>query len=117
MTYVLQGVRVWHRVSAGCVQGQAGSGIVQHVRHAGVGDSLRMGRRQPHTERRIVVGVTGSGICGCKHLVRHATEPDSIQDTPQRQHAELKEAQPSSLALTRSPEGAHAEIDCLVADV
>jgi hypothetical protein len=75
-----------------------------------------MGRRQAYTERRIVVGVTGSGICGCKHLVRHATEPDSIQDTPQRQHAEVKKAQSSLLALTCSPEGAHAELECLVAD-
>jgi hypothetical protein len=49
--------------------------------------------------------------------VRHATEPDSIQDTPQRQHAEFKKAQSSLLVLTFSPEGAYAELECLIADV
>ena len=104
-------------MSAGCVQEQAGSDIVQHVRRAGVGDSLWMGRRRARTERLIVVGVTGSGICGCKPLVRHAAEPDSIQDMPQRQHAEFKKAQSRLLVLTCSPEGVHAELECPVADV
>jgi hypothetical protein len=76
-----------------------------------------MGRRRAHAKRLTAVGVTGLGMCGCAPLVRHATEPDSIQDMPQRQHAESKKAQSSLLVLTFSPNGIHAALERPVADV